>query len=83
MTSIRQAICDALYDRHDCRHLTADDVVKAEFRRGCAEINVTYRVYYGDEVDTNQATIASEDVFTAMLQQMIDEDHGHIPLEGQ
>ena len=86
MISIRSAIADGLYSRDQFRYTSAKDIVSVEFRRGCAEIEVTYEVderYDGDSRTTDIATIDAAPVLTAMLQKMVDEDRGHIPLEDQ
>lgn len=84
MISIRRAIADALYSREQFRYTTAKDIISVEFRRGCAEIEVHFSEGDGlGEYGENEATIDAAPILTAMLQQMVDADRGHIPLEDQ
>lgn len=82
MISIRRAIADALYSdalysRDQFRFTSAGNVISVEFRRGCAEIEVTYETgerYDGDSRTTDIATVDAAPVLTAMLQKLVDEE---------
>jgi hypothetical protein len=71
--TIRRAIAEAIAAKDGFYgYPHTDGIVSVEFRRGCAEIEVEYRLAGHEYPDT--ATIDAAPILTALLQQAIDDE---------
>lgn len=69
---LKQALADMVYDTDAyLRYPGSDSIQRVEFRRGCAELEVTWNV--GEEFGggTETTTIDAAPVLTVMLQGLI------------
>lgn len=67
--SIRDALADAINEDHSGyrSYISPSDIVKAEFRKGCAEIDVEYHASSGDYEYTETTSVDAAPVLTALL----------------
>ena len=74
MYSVCQDIASAIFDASERNgaYPHPRDIRAVEFRRGCAQIEVTYTL--DDEGDAETAVIDAEPILSAMLTRMIQEE---------
>lgn len=67
--TIRQALADAIHEADEWVHPRAGDIKGVEFRRGCAEIEVTYL----DNGHRESQVVDAAPILTLLVQERIDQ----------